>query len=60
MSGMAMGSMSMGGLPPLIDFAKFYWAVVGSAVAVATLVNIYNHVLYRQRLVSCSRFVDTG
>ncbi|PSN63721.1 hypothetical protein BS50DRAFT_499235 [Corynespora cassiicola Philippines] len=45
-----MGSMSMGGLPPLIEFPKYYWAVVGSAVGVATLVNIYNHGLYRQRL----------
>ena len=51
MSGMAMGSMSMGGMPPLISFAKYYWAVVASAVAVATLVNIYNYALYRQRLV---------
>jgi predicted ferric reductase len=44
--------MSMGGngLPTLYDFPKFYWAVVGSAVGVATLVNLYNHVLCRQRL----------
>ena len=47
--GMAMGSMSMGGLPPLIDFPKMYWAVVGSAVGIATLANVFNHVLYRQR-----------
>ncbi|KAF2800728.1 hypothetical protein K505DRAFT_228089 [Melanomma pulvis-pyrius CBS 109.77] len=47
---MAMGSMSMGGLPPLISFAKFYWIVVACAVAVATLVNIFNYVLCRQRL----------
>ncbi|ORY18707.1 ferric-chelate reductase [Clohesyomyces aquaticus] len=50
MSGMAMGGMSMGGLPPLIDFPKMYWVVVGAAVGVATLVNIYNNVLCRQRL----------
>ncbi|KAF2741115.1 hypothetical protein EJ04DRAFT_481486 [Polyplosphaeria fusca] len=48
--GMAMGSMSMGGMPPLMAFPQFYWAVVGSAIGVATLVNIYNHVLYRQRM----------
>lgn len=46
------GSMSMGSmaLPELPEFPKFYYAVVGSAVVVATLVNVYNHVLYRQRL----------
>lgn len=47
------GGMSMGGsvaLPELPEFPKFYYAVVGSAVAVATLVNIYTQVLYRQRL----------
>ncbi|PVH97956.1 hypothetical protein DM02DRAFT_532115 [Periconia macrospinosa] len=42
--------MSMGGAAPLIDYPKFYWAVVGSAIGVATLVNVFNHVLYRQRL----------
>ena len=45
--GMSMGSMA---LPALSEFPKFYYAVVGSAVAVATLVNIYNNLLYRQRL----------
>lgn len=44
-----MGSMV---LPALPEFPKFYYAVVGSAVAVATLVNIYNILLYRQRLFS--------
>jgi hypothetical protein len=51
MSGMPMGSMSTGGLPALIEFPKMYWAVVGSAIGVATLVNLFNYVLYRQRLV---------
>jgi hypothetical protein len=47
---MAMGSMSMGaGIPPLQDFPKLYWAVVGAAIATATAVNVYNHALYRQR-----------
>jgi hypothetical protein len=46
------GHMSMGSatLPPLYDFPKMYWAVVGSAVGVASIVNLYNHVLCRQRL----------
>lgn len=42
-----MGSMA---LPALPEFPKIYYAVVGSAVAVATLVNVYNQLLYRQRL----------
>jgi len=44
-----MGSMSMGGLPPLAYFPQYYWAVVGTVVAIATLINVYNHLLYRQR-----------
>jgi hypothetical protein len=49
---MSHNHMSMGSaaLPPLYDFPKMYWAVVGSAIGVATLVNLYNNVLYRQRL----------
>lgn len=46
--GMAMGSMAA--LPELDAWPTFYWAVVGTAIAVATVVNIYNHVLCRQRL----------
>ncbi|CAI6339244.1 unnamed protein product [Periconia digitata] len=46
----AMGSMAMGGAAPLIDYPKFYWAVVGSAIGVATLANVYNQILFRQRL----------
>lgn len=42
-------------LPALEVFPTFYWAVVGSTVGVATLVNLYNQVLYRQRL-SVARF----
>jgi predicted ferric reductase len=49
---MSHNHMSMGStaLPPLYDFPKMYWAVVGSAIGVAALVNLYNHVLCRQRL----------
>jgi predicted ferric reductase len=45
-------SMSMGGegVPSLYEFPKFYWATVGSAIGIAALVNLYNHVLCRQRL----------
>ncbi|KAJ8107620.1 hypothetical protein OPT61_g8735 [Boeremia exigua] len=45
--GMSMGSMA---LPDLPEFPKFYYAVVGSAVAVATIINVYNILLCRQRL----------
>lgn len=37
-------------LPALPEFPKFYYAVVGSAAAIATLVNVYNILLNRQRL----------
>jgi predicted ferric reductase len=52
MSHSGHGSMPMDSaqLPALYEFPKFYWAVVGSAIGVATLVNIYNYVLCRQRL----------
>jgi hypothetical protein len=49
MSGMAMGAMSMGGMAPLIEFPKYYWAVVGTAIGIATLVNMFNIALYRHR-----------
>jgi NAD(P)H-flavin reductase len=45
---MSMGSM--GSLPALTEFPGFYYAVVGTAVGVATLFNVYNYLLYRQRL----------
>ncbi|KAF1917022.1 FAD-binding domain-containing protein [Ampelomyces quisqualis] len=49
---MSHNHMSMGSatLPPLYDFPKIYWTVVGSAIGVAMLVNIYNNILCRQRL----------
>ncbi|USP81068.1 uncharacterized protein yc1106_08342 [Curvularia clavata] len=50
---MSMGSM--GSLPALTEFPGFYYAVVGSAVAVATLFNVYNYLLYRQRLSAAGR-----
>lgn len=55
-----MGSMdSMGSLPALTEFPGFYYAVVGSAVGVATLFNVYNYLLYRQRLSAAERGVPT-
>ncbi|KAK8250790.1 ferric-chelate reductase [Phyllosticta capitalensis] len=50
MGGMSMGSSSPSGLPSLQYFQKMYWAVVGAFIAAATLVNIINYFLYRQRL----------
>ncbi|KAF2634999.1 hypothetical protein P280DRAFT_502085 [Massarina eburnea CBS 473.64] len=45
-----MGGMAMGGEAPLIDYPKFYWAVVGTTIGIATVINIFNNVLNRQRL----------
>lgn len=44
-----MGSMSMGGVPSLFDLQKIYWIVVGSALGVATLVNVLNRLLAQHR-----------
>jgi hypothetical protein len=50
MSDMPMGSMSMGdGAPSLFTMQKMYWAVVGSAIGAATLVNILNRLLAQHR-----------
>ncbi|KAF2848779.1 ferric-chelate reductase [Plenodomus tracheiphilus IPT5] len=54
---MSMGSMSA--LPELDTWPTFYWAVVGSAIGVATVVNIYNHLLYRQRLSAAREGTQT-
>lgn len=54
---MSMGSMAV--LPPLETWPTFYWAVVGSAIAIATVVNIYNEVLYRQRLSAARAGIHT-
>ncbi|PWY83442.1 hypothetical protein BO70DRAFT_335458 [Aspergillus heteromorphus CBS 117.55] len=51
MSMSGMGDMSMGdGVPGLFYLQKMYWAVVGSAIAAGTVVNILNRLLARQRL----------
>lgn len=60
MSGMSMGGMSMGdGVPSLFYMQQMYWAVVGTAIATATAVNIYNKALCRQRLVTCRMSMKT-
>ena len=47
---MGMGSMSMGdGVPGLVYLQKMYWAIISATIAFATLVNVFNKVLYRQR-----------
>ncbi|PLB39019.1 ferric reductase family protein [Aspergillus candidus] len=46
-----MGHMSMGDdVPDLFHLQRMYWAVVGSAIAAATVVNILNRCLAYQRL----------
>ncbi|CAN9427621.1 unnamed protein product [Alternaria alternata] len=47
---MSMGSMGM--LPELTEWPDFYYAVIGAAVGVATIFNVYNYVLYRQRMLT--------
>lgn len=51
MSGMSgIGHMSMSpGVPDPFYLQRMYWAVVGSAIGAATVVNLYNYFLSRQR-----------
>ncbi|KAJ5194360.1 Riboflavin synthase-like beta-barrel [Penicillium cf. griseofulvum] len=51
MGDMPAGSMSMGnGVPSLFTLQKMYWAVVGSVIGAATLVNVLDRVLAGHRL----------
>ncbi|KAJ5143563.1 Riboflavin synthase-like beta-barrel [Penicillium bovifimosum] len=51
MGDMPAGSMSMGdGVPSLFTLQKMYWAVAGSAIGAATLVNVLDRIIARQRL----------
>lgn len=51
-----MGSTSAGnGIPSLFTFQRMYWAVVGTAISIATLVNALNYVIFRQRLSASSK-----
>ncbi|PTU18865.1 hypothetical protein P175DRAFT_0443165 [Aspergillus ochraceoroseus IBT 24754] len=46
-----MGNMDMGdGVPSLFYLQKMYWAVIGSAIGAATVVNILNRFIAFQRL----------
>ncbi|KIW09547.1 uncharacterized protein PV09_00420 [Verruconis gallopava] len=57
---MDMGSMSSGaGIPPLEDFPKIYWAVLGVAIALATVVNVINIMICRQRLAAARQAKPT-
>ena len=51
--GSGMGSMSMGsGVPNLFYLQKMFWAVIGAAIGLATAVNVYHKLLFRQRYAS--------
>jgi hypothetical protein len=52
MGDMPAGSMSMGdGVPSLFTLQKMYWVVVGSAIGVATLVNLLDRIIANHRYV---------
>ncbi|KAL8721895.1 MAG: hypothetical protein Q9225_001531 [Loekoesia sp. 1 TL-2023] len=54
--GHGMGGMSMGdGVPSPFYLQKMYWAVIGAAIGCATVINVYNKVLYRQRMSAAGR-----
>lgn len=54
-SGHGMAHMSMGeGVPSLPQLQNFYWATICTAIGCATLVNLYNKALYRQRMTATS------
>lgn len=56
MEGMDMGDMPMGdGIPSLLSFQQNYWAVIGSAIALGTAVNIASYLMYRQRISAAAR-----
>lgn len=53
--GMDMGSMGTGGgVPGYFYMQRQLWVVVGSVIAFATLINILNYLLLRQRLQSAN------
>jgi predicted ferric reductase len=50
---MSGGSMVMAaGVPGLFYMQQVFWAFVGTAIGVATLANVFNIILYRQRMAS--------
>lgn len=47
---MDMGGMSIGnGIPSLFTFQRMYWAVVGTAIGIATVANLLNRFLSQHR-----------
>src|SRR4051794_27644954 len=49
----AGGEMSMGaGVPGLFHMQQVFWAFIGTALGVATLVNFFNQILYHQRMAT--------
>ncbi len=54
------GAMVMNvGVPGLFYMQQIFWAFVGTAIAVGTLLNIFNNLLYRQR-ISASKNTDSA
>lgn len=50
---MTGGEMVMGsGVPSLFHMQEVFWAFVGTALGVAVLVNVFNIILYRQRIAT--------
>ena len=39
------------GVPSLFYLQRMYWAVVGTAIGIATLANVFNKIVADQRLV---------
>ncbi|KAI9711009.1 MAG: hypothetical protein M1820_002447 [Bogoriella megaspora] len=55
MSGMDMGD----GMPSYPQMQQYYWAVVGTAVGIATLFNVLNWLNYRQRISAANKGLST-
>ncbi|KKY15291.1 putative ferric reductase like transmembrane component family protein [Diplodia seriata] len=59
MGGMDMGGTDMGssvpGVPSLDFLMQYYWAVVGTFIGIATLANVTNTLICRQRLTAACR-----
>ncbi|KAL8802958.1 MAG: hypothetical protein Q9200_006402 [Gallowayella weberi] len=58
--GHSMGGMSMGdGVPSPLYLQRLYWTFIVIAIGCATVVNVYNQALYRQRILAASRNVPS-
>ncbi|KAI9768955.1 MAG: hypothetical protein M1840_004551 [Geoglossum simile] len=56
---MDMGNMAMNGVPSLFTLQQMYWAVVGTAIACAAAVHVYETALCQQRLYAASGLLPT-